>query len=101
MRTPGRQRIQAALGAPGQEAAQIGFDVIAGGALEAGQVRSHCQLQLISERHRMIGGHWSQFGEVHHDPTLRLLPPPGKAAEPAPDAADPVAHGSTAGRLSG
>jgi putative restriction endonuclease len=34
------------LGAPGQEAAQFGFGVIAGGALETGQVRSHCQLQL-------------------------------------------------------
>ena len=57
VRAPGGQRVQAVLGAPGQEAAQIGFGVIAGGALETGQVGSHCQPQLISERHRMIGGH--------------------------------------------
>ena len=33
VRPPGGQRIQAALGAPGQVAAQVGFGVLAGGAL--------------------------------------------------------------------
>ena len=81
--------------------ARIGFGVIAGGALEPGQVRGHCQPQLISERHRTIGGHWGQFGELHHDPTLRSFPAAAKAAGLAPDTADPVVHGSIAGRLSG
>ena len=97
---PGRERIQAALGAPDQEAAQIGFGVIAGGALEPGQVRGHCQVQLVSERRKRIAGHWGQFGEVHHDPTLRLIHAAGEAAGPTP-AADPVVHRSIAGRLSG
>ncbi len=35
VRPPGGRRIQAALGAPGQVAAQIGFGVLAGGAREA------------------------------------------------------------------
>ena len=56
VRPPGGQRIQATLGAPGQVAAQVGLGVLAGGALEAGQVGSHCQPQLVSERHRRIGG---------------------------------------------
>jgi hypothetical protein len=37
------QRVQAALGAPGQVTAEIGFGVLTGGALEAGQVRGHCK----------------------------------------------------------
>jgi hypothetical protein len=57
VRAPGGQRIQAAPGAPGREAARAGFGVIAGGALETGQVCSRCPPQLISERHRTIGGH--------------------------------------------
>jgi len=90
VQAPGRQRIQGTLGAPDQEATQIGFGVIAGGALEPGQGRRHCQLQLISERHKRIAGHWGQFGEVHHDPTLRLIPAAGKAAEPAPHPGCPM-----------
>jgi len=38
VRSPGGQRVQSALSAPGQVAAQIGFGVLAAGALEAGQV---------------------------------------------------------------
>jgi hypothetical protein len=37
------ERVQAVLGAPGEVAAQVRFGVLAGGALEAGQVGSHCQ----------------------------------------------------------
>jgi hypothetical protein len=33
---------------PGQEGAQVGFGVVAGGALETGQVGSHCQPQRPS-----------------------------------------------------
>jgi hypothetical protein len=54
---PGSQRVEAALGAPGQIAAQIRFGVLSGGALEAGQVGSHCQSQLVSEQGGRIGGH--------------------------------------------
>ena len=50
--------------APGQEGAQVGFGVVAGGALETGQAGSHCQPQLISARHRTIGGDGGQLGEV-------------------------------------
>jgi hypothetical protein len=41
------ERVLAALGAPGKEAAEIGFGVLAGGALETGQVSRHCQPQLV------------------------------------------------------
>jgi hypothetical protein len=51
------QRVQAALGAPGQVAAQVGFGVRAGGALEAGQVGSYCQSQPVGERRQRTGGH--------------------------------------------
>ena len=43
VRPPGGQRVQAALGTPGQVTAQVGFGVLARGALEAGQVGGHCQ----------------------------------------------------------
>ena len=35
-----------------------------------------CQPQLISERHKTIGGVWDHFSEVHHDLTLRPPPSP-------------------------
>ena len=68
MRTPGGQRVQAALGAPCEVAAEIRFGVLAGGALEAGQVGSYRQSQPIGERLRRIGGRRGQFGEGHHAP---------------------------------
>jgi hypothetical protein len=46
------QRVQAVLGAPGQVTAQVGFSVLAGGALEAGQVGGYCQPQPVGERLR-------------------------------------------------
>jgi len=49
------QRVQAVFGAPGQAAAQVGLGVVAGGALEPGQVGSRSQPLLISERHQMTG----------------------------------------------
>jgi hypothetical protein len=49
VRPPGSQRVQSLLGAPGQVAAQVRFGVLAGGALEAGKVGSHCQPQPVSE----------------------------------------------------
>jgi hypothetical protein len=51
------QRVQAALGAPGQVAAEVGFGARAGGALEAGQVGSYCQSQPVGERRQRMGGH--------------------------------------------
>ncbi len=67
------QRVQAVLGAPGQVAAQVGFGVLAGGALEAGQVGGYCQPQPVGERLRRIGRRWGQLGEGHHALTLRRL----------------------------
>jgi hypothetical protein len=49
------QRVQAALGAPGQVAAQVRLGVLAGGALEAGQVGAHCESQLVSEQLGRMG----------------------------------------------
>jgi hypothetical protein len=80
VRPPGGQRVQAALGAPGQVTAQIGFGVLAGGSLESGQVGGHCPPQLISERHQMIRWDGRQLGEVHHAQMLRPL---RAAAKPA------------------
>jgi hypothetical protein len=51
------QWVQCMLGAPGEVAAQIRPGVLAGGALEAGQVGGYCQPQPVSERPRRIGGH--------------------------------------------
>jgi len=85
------QRVQAAFGAPGQVAAQIGLGVVAGGTLEPGQVGSHCQPQLISERDQVIRWARRQAGEVRHAQTLRLLPAPANApgaAEQSPSRAD-------------
>ena len=48
------QRVQVAFGAPGQIAAQIGFGVLTGGALETGQVGGSCEPQLISDRRQTI-----------------------------------------------
>ena len=53
---PRGEWVQAALGAPGQVAAQIGFGVVTRRALEPGQVGGHRQPQLVSERRQVIGG---------------------------------------------
>ena len=58
VRALGGERVQAALGAPGQVAAQVRFGVLAGGALEAGQVGGRCRPQLAGERLRRIRGRW-------------------------------------------
>ena len=81
MRPARGQRIQATFRAPGQVAAQVGLGVLAGGALEPGQVGSHRQPQLISERHRTIGRDGRQLGEVHHAQTLRRIRPAAKRSE--------------------
>jgi hypothetical protein len=57
VRALGSERVQAALGAPGQVAAQVGFGAVAGGAREAGQVGSYCQSQPVGERRQRIRGH--------------------------------------------
>ena len=67
------QRVQAALGAPGQIAAQVRFGVLARGALEAGQVASHCQPQPVSEWLSRIGGREGQLAEGRHTTTLQRL----------------------------
>ncbi len=50
MLAPCGQRVQVALSTPGKEAAQVGFGVLPGRALEAGQMGSRRQPQLISRR---------------------------------------------------
>jgi hypothetical protein len=65
------QRIHAAFSAPGQVAAQVRFSVLPGGAGEAGQVGSHCQEQLVSERRWLTGGDERQVCEAHHAQTRR------------------------------
>ena len=67
------QRVQAAFGASGKEAAQVRLGVLTRGALETGQVGSHCQPQLISERHQTIRWDGRKVGESHHAQTLRPL----------------------------
>jgi hypothetical protein len=73
IRPPGGQWVQAALGAPGEIAAQVRFGVLSGGALEPGQITGHGQPQLVRQPHNMIGRDSGQFREVRHEPTLRLL----------------------------
>jgi hypothetical protein len=87
VRAPRGQRVQAAFGAPGQVAAQVGLGVLAGGTLETGQIGRHCQPQLISDLHQRIGRDGRQFGEVHHAQTRRPPPSPAKPAN-TPDAAN-------------
>jgi hypothetical protein len=54
VRPLGGQRVQAALGTPGQIAAQVRFGVLTGRALKAGQVGSNCQSQPIGERRQRM-----------------------------------------------
>jgi hypothetical protein len=84
VRPLGGQRVQAALGAPSKVAAQVGFGVLAGGALEAGQVGSHCQSQPVGERLRRIAGRWGQLGEGHYALTLRRVAVTVKPTKHAP-----------------
>ena len=57
VRTLGRQRVQALLGAPREVAAQVRFGVLAGGALETGQLGGRRQPHAVGERLRRIGRH--------------------------------------------
>jgi hypothetical protein len=80
MRPPRGQRVQAALGAPGQVAAQIRFGVLTGRALEAGQVGSRCQSQPVGERRQrpVVSSTWpadSSPGEIY--PSEIEVPAPG------------------------
>ena len=100
VRPPGGQRVQAALGALGEVAAQVGFGVLAGGPREAGQVGGYCQPQPVGERLRRIGGRWSQRGKSRHTLRLQRLTVTVKLTS-THLAADPVVSGSIAGRLSG
>jgi len=50
MRTPGQERVQAAVGAPREVAAQIGVGVVSGGALEPGKIGGRCEPQPVSMR---------------------------------------------------
>jgi hypothetical protein len=52
----GGQRVQATLRAPCVEAAQVGFGVLARGALKASQVGNYGQPQMISDGHMAVGG---------------------------------------------
>jgi hypothetical protein len=72
VRAPGQERVQAALGAPGEIAAQIGVRVVSGGALEPGKIGSYCEPQPISMRDQ-ITGPGGLLVVVHHASTLRPL----------------------------
>ena len=72
------QRVQAMFRGPGQEAAQVGFGVVTGGAFETGQVGSHREPQLISERHQVIGRDGQQGSKGPHAQTVRREPPAAK-----------------------
>jgi hypothetical protein len=54
---PESRRPRTLLGAPGQIAAEVRFGALTGGALEVGQIGSHCQTQLVSERRQRIRRH--------------------------------------------
>ena len=54
MRPPRSQRVKAPVGAPGEVAAQIRMRVVAGGALDPGQIGCHGQPQPVSMRHEMV-----------------------------------------------
>ena len=51
--------------------------MVAGGALESGQVGSHCQPELVSERRKRMAWGGGQAGEAHHAASL------GRSAGPA------------------
>jgi hypothetical protein len=55
VRTPGRQRVQAALGAPVEVAAQIRVGVIPGGTLEPGDMGGYHQPQTVRMRNEIVG----------------------------------------------
>ena len=55
MRAPGQERVQIALGAPGEVTAQIGVGVVSGGTLEPGKVGRYCKPQPISKRKEIAG----------------------------------------------
>jgi hypothetical protein len=55
VREPGQEGVQAALGAPGEIAAQIGVGVVSGGALEPGKIGSHREPQPIGMRDESAG----------------------------------------------
>jgi hypothetical protein len=50
VRAPGQERLEAAVGAPREVAAQIGVGMVAGSALEPGKVGGHCKPQPVSMR---------------------------------------------------
>jgi hypothetical protein len=55
MRAPGQKRIQAALGTPGEIAAQIRVGVVSGSAREPGKIGGHCEPQSVSMRDQRAG----------------------------------------------
>ena len=69
------QRVQSALCAPGEVAAQAGRGVLAGGVLETAQAGSHRQPQLISEG-RTIRREGRQVRAVHHPRHCARFRPP-------------------------
>ena len=48
VRAPGQERVQAAVSAPREVAAQIGVGMVAGSALEPGKIGGHCEPQPVS-----------------------------------------------------
>lgn len=87
--------------APGEEAAEVGFGVLSGGAFEPGQVGSHGQPQRVATWRRKIGKGLRPVRDVHHDPTVRLRPATLKPANPhqARQMRAPVGDQAVAGGL--
>ena len=67
------QRVQAAVSAPSQVAAQVEFGVLAGGADEPGQVGGRRQPYGIGRRSIGFGEEPKWFVIAHHDLTVRSI----------------------------
>ena len=68
------RRVQAAVSAPSQVAAQVGLGVLAGGAREPGQVGGHGQPYVISWQCIGCGrGEVERLVVAHHAPTMRSV----------------------------
>ncbi len=70
MRALRRERVQAALGAPGEEDAQVGLGVGPGQPLVSGEIAGHGAAEHLRAIDRDCQGH--QFQGSCHDPNVHL-----------------------------
>ena len=81
VRAAGGQRVQAAVSAPSQVAAQVGLGVLAGGAREPGQVGGCGQPYMISWQRIGCGrGEVERLVVAHHAPAMRPVPKRARAS---------------------